>query len=327
MKCGNSLKAPTKEQLSGLLVTADDSDGDGISNEVERQYNLNPDDPNDAAYDADGDGFSNIYEIENKTSPTNANDHPPLWHRLVLKQVSTVTLPVELKVVNTMGSADKSQWEIQYNLPRTHRRTKQVQTKSYFVPLGEEIQVDENDKRRYAIIDAQHLPAPTAGDNKQAVKTPAPTGENGEQAASNAGKFIVKLREVVDPEVNIKAEEITMITGQPVKSADVRPEFEDTGRPGSRTIICRVGTDIVMTNTEGGKRSSSVARYRIVECKPKNDLMGIKEDMVVLAIVDSKEKDSSKWEKITIKKGIDQIEAKKRVSKDKPAAAENSSGE
>ena len=55
--------------------------------------------------------------------------------------------------------------------------------------------------------------------------------------------------------------------------------------------------------------------------------MGIKEDMVVLAIVDPKEKDSSKWEKITIKKGIDQIEAKKRVSKDKPAAAENSSGE
>ena len=335
-RCGNELKAPTKEQLSGLLITANDSDGDGIPNDVETKYGLNPDDARDARYDSDGDGFSNAYEISKNTSPTNSAEHPPLWSRLILKQIGTVTLPIELKVVNTNNSADKSQWEIQYNLPRTNRRTKKVQTKSYFVTIGEEIQVDENDRRRYAIVDVQHLPTPASGDNKMAaketVKNNAASESDDKSASSNVGKFIVKLREVVDQEQSAKAEIITMITGQPVKSADARPEFEDTGRPGSRSIIRRIGTEIVMTNLENGKRTASdvlnVARYRILEYKLKNAALGITEDSVVLAIVNPREKDASKWETVTIKVNDDEVMPQKmRVSKEVSVAEKSNEEE
>ncbi len=41
-----------------------DSDGDGIPDEIERQYSLDPEDPTDALSDQDGDGFNNLQEFK-----------------------------------------------------------------------------------------------------------------------------------------------------------------------------------------------------------------------------------------------------------------------
>ncbi|MBI1785672.1 chitobiase/beta-hexosaminidase C-terminal domain-containing protein [Candidatus Sumerlaeota bacterium] len=46
-----------------------DTDGDGMSDEWEKQYNLNPADASDNARDADNDGFTNIEEYINGTDP------------------------------------------------------------------------------------------------------------------------------------------------------------------------------------------------------------------------------------------------------------------
>lgn len=53
-----------------------DSDGDGISDELEVSLGLNPNDPSDASGDLDGDGFSNIEEIEARTDPADRSSHP-----------------------------------------------------------------------------------------------------------------------------------------------------------------------------------------------------------------------------------------------------------
>ena len=53
-----------------------DTDGDGLPDEWERKYGLNPGDASDASADTDGDGFTNAEEFAAKTDPTDKNDHP-----------------------------------------------------------------------------------------------------------------------------------------------------------------------------------------------------------------------------------------------------------
>ncbi len=53
-----------------------DTDHDGLPNDWEKKYGLNPADPSDAAKDADGDGFTNLEEFQAKTDPRDPKSHP-----------------------------------------------------------------------------------------------------------------------------------------------------------------------------------------------------------------------------------------------------------
>ena len=53
-----------------------DTDGDGIPDDVEKRFGLNPNDPSDAAGDLDGDGFTNLEEFEAKTDLADKGSHP-----------------------------------------------------------------------------------------------------------------------------------------------------------------------------------------------------------------------------------------------------------
>jgi hypothetical protein len=55
----------------GAPPAQNDSDGDGMPDDWENQYGLNPMDPMDAAMDFDGDGLANLGEYENGTDPFN----------------------------------------------------------------------------------------------------------------------------------------------------------------------------------------------------------------------------------------------------------------
>ena len=291
-RCGKELPAPATDQQT-LLVTAGDSDGDGISNDDEKKYGLNPDNPDDATTDIDGDGFSNRYEIAQKTAPNNPADHPPLWHRLRVVDIRTVELPIRLRVVNTNNVSDKSKWDIQYNLPRTRRG--QVRITSNFVVLGDEIQVDENDKRLYRIVDVRHV------ENASTQTVDAAAAENKNDGdSSNVGKFEVILREVIEPDSQSAPDVIKMVTGEPVHSSDLRPILQDTGRPGSANIVRRLGSDIEINRLVGASNSSLSRyskkyseKYRVVSAD-------VRTKHVILRKISSMGDDESKLETVEI---------------------------
>ena len=53
-----------------------DTDKDGLPNEWELKYGLNPADASDAGADADNDGYTNAEEYELRTDPTDPDSHP-----------------------------------------------------------------------------------------------------------------------------------------------------------------------------------------------------------------------------------------------------------
>ncbi len=68
-------------QSFSVDVTWADSDGDGMSDGWERQFDLDPDDPGDADEDPDGDGLTNLEEFQARSDPTRAGrpDPPEPW--------------------------------------------------------------------------------------------------------------------------------------------------------------------------------------------------------------------------------------------------------
>ena len=61
-----------------------DADHDGMPNEWELKYGLNPNDPSDAKKDFDGDGFTNYEEFVAKTDPRDKESHPDYADSLVV---------------------------------------------------------------------------------------------------------------------------------------------------------------------------------------------------------------------------------------------------
>jgi len=80
--CGRPIPADSKECpfcSAGQEVvkkSSADFDNDGLPNDWETKYGLNPNDASDADKDPDGDGFTNAEEYAAKTDPTDKNSHP-----------------------------------------------------------------------------------------------------------------------------------------------------------------------------------------------------------------------------------------------------------
>lgn len=71
-----------------------DTDGDGLFDEWEKKYGLNPNDPSDADTDLDNDGFTNIEERDAGTDPTDPASHPDYRDSLQLAlPLKQTTLP------------------------------------------------------------------------------------------------------------------------------------------------------------------------------------------------------------------------------------------
>jgi len=58
------------------VVVASDSDKDGLPDDWEKKYGLNPFDASDADQDKDGDDFTNLEEYKAKTDPSDKASHP-----------------------------------------------------------------------------------------------------------------------------------------------------------------------------------------------------------------------------------------------------------
>ena len=91
-----------------------DADGDGMPDEWEKRYGLNPNDPNDANADADGDGFTNLEEYQAGTDPTDRHDHPDYLDSVAIQ------LPLKetyLPFVFTKATKIPAGWRCEFFFP------------------------------------------------------------------------------------------------------------------------------------------------------------------------------------------------------------------
>ena len=123
----------TKQLVETKVVI--DGDNDGLPDEWEKKYGLNPADPADADADADGDDFTNAEEFAAKTDPTDPKDHPDYLDSL------KVQLPLEqtyLPFVFVKATKIPTGWRCEFFDPK-QRDNYNRQGCTYRVALGEEV--------------------------------------------------------------------------------------------------------------------------------------------------------------------------------------------
>jgi len=252
--CGRILKVPPdRPKMRRNVITADDSDGDGMPNDYEKKYNLDVNNPYDALYDADGDGFSNIYEMEHNTDPTNARNHPPLWYRLRFVAVRRVVLPVSFRALNTNKQTDPQRWDIQLNLKQKNSRTGKETERTQMSRLNSTIQIEG---RRYRIMKVERILSDSSGGvRKKDAPVAGGVRDESEDKAQDLSK--IYLEEDLNPSQRNKGltpDKLEMQIGKPAYSSDRRPIFEDVGLPeGKRSEhIVRVGERFRLGNYQTG---------------------------------------------------------------------------
>ena len=132
----NKLPIPNTAEISQYTSNYD-YDEDGIPDVIEKKYGLNPEDKNDALYDADNDSFPNISEYNfNKESVLAPNMHPPLITRIVLEEIASTKIPIEIENIIRHGY-NKDNWRIQTDIytPQKGWRTK-------FLKIGDKFSVN-----------------------------------------------------------------------------------------------------------------------------------------------------------------------------------------
>ncbi len=95
--CGKEQPRKPDEKMPGQ-----DSDNDGIPDDIENKYGLNPNVAADAELDLDGDGFSNLVEYRAGTAMDDPKSHPPLMEILELVAVRSVKIPFIFTGLNKM---------------------------------------------------------------------------------------------------------------------------------------------------------------------------------------------------------------------------------
>ena len=75
-----------------------DSDSDGIPDDWEKRFNLNPTDASDGAQDADGDGYTNLEEYLNGTDPRKADTGPKVDFDAILAKLEALNARARLEI-------------------------------------------------------------------------------------------------------------------------------------------------------------------------------------------------------------------------------------
>lgn len=134
--CGASQPTPDTRQA--------DSDKDGVPDEWEEQYGLDPYNPDDVHLDHDGDGFSTLEEYRAKTNSRDPADMPPIFVKLRLRRIQTQTFKLRFVAIQQLSDT-----AMRYQLnARTLERT-------YFAKIGDKIEgyrVESYDKATDTLI-------------------------------------------------------------------------------------------------------------------------------------------------------------------------------
>ena len=236
--CDGELVQPPEKKGPIWKVTAEDADGDGMSDVDEGKYGFDKTNPHDGCMDKDGDGFSNVYEIKMGTNPTDPRSRPPLWYRLKLSALRRVELPITFRALNANNSDDKQKWDIQLNTKddRGRERT-QIEMLGSIITL---------DKKEYKIYDILRKQTEVPGLTKDGTK-------------------LIKDESVIYLEQcdgNGK-DKLEMQVGQKVYSSNPKAILIDTGMK-DKVYICDIREVFTM-----GSRAIGTTRYRLKSIDPK----------------------------------------------------------
>ena len=141
-----------------------DADGDGLPDEWEKKYGLNPNDPADANADLDGDDFTNLEEYAAKTDPTDPKDHPDYLDSLKIElPLKETSMPFVFRKANKIPAG----WRCEFFDPvrkDDYGRKGKVLT----AVVGEEI-VDKDLDPKKALKSGFVLKSYTAKSEKRAI--------------------------------------------------------------------------------------------------------------------------------------------------------------
>jgi hypothetical protein len=133
VKCGRPISYEAIECPFCLAVQPDivdiknlDTDEDGIPDQIELLWGLDPQDMNDALMDQDRDGFSNYEEFRGETDPKDPDSSPDPVVKLRVAVIKAV--PFYLRFVGTSKFGDGS---VRYQL------NMQSKERTYFAKLGD----------------------------------------------------------------------------------------------------------------------------------------------------------------------------------------------
>lgn len=125
--CGTSQPGEKKAEVNF------DTDGDGLPDEWEKKYGLNPQLASDAELDSDGDTFTNLEEFKFGTDPMDAKSHPDLVSFLRVESIEATRLPLILKEISGIPGGKNQINYFDKNSGRTY---------TCFVKVGEKITAD-----------------------------------------------------------------------------------------------------------------------------------------------------------------------------------------
>ena len=215
--CGKEIRV----LVSSIIITAEDSDGDGIPDKWEQQYGLNFKDPKDAVLDPDEDGFTNLDEYKAGTNPKDPKSRPTYAKKLYVVDVKSVPLGLRLKhFASAERGKDPKKWEIQIEVRRGRRY------RPAFTAVGGVVTVN---KKSYLIESIQEIwdtnPATKALENKSRLilrnyDPKKKTILSEERIQGELGKEIVDPRKLVTFYFTVDREERTGFVGDQFQLGD-----------------------------------------------------------------------------------------------------------
>lgn len=137
--CGGVMHEPTDGDIVGKV----DSDSDGIHDDIEKKFGLNPTRPEDAQEDMDGDGFSNVveylgeadgFQLDRSSDMSDPLDHPSLAYRLYFAGAKSKPLNLWIDKIDTYGD-NKKLWSVYFMMKVKNKN------KPYIKGIGDKIEV------------------------------------------------------------------------------------------------------------------------------------------------------------------------------------------
>ena len=168
----------TEQDARPIEAINADSDGDGLPDDWERKYGLNPQDPADATLDSDEDGFTNLQEFKDGTDPLDAASHRDFVSLLRVVKVEATVLPLKFTGASRMPNGYKCQFNYVGENPATKRR----ESFTLWASEGDSIGVSQGVETGFTLVslneDAEEIENKSTG---MKIKVPTVTISRGDK--------------------------------------------------------------------------------------------------------------------------------------------------